>query len=63
MSQFADYLSSKGLRYDRQKLNLYFERGKVPQPDLVIGGVKYWSGKTVQKYGEQEKVRVRSAKE
>ena len=61
MSQFADYLSSQGLRYDRQKLNLYFERGKVPQPDLVVGGIKYWSGKTVQKYVEQEKIRGRSA--
>lgn len=58
MSQFADYLSEQGLRYDRQKLNLYFERGKVPQPDLVVGGIKYWSGETVQKYAEQEKYRM-----
>ena len=57
MSQFAEYLSEQGLRYDRQKLNLYFERGKVPQPDLVIGGIKYWSGETVQSYGEQEMLR------
>lgn len=54
MSQFADYLSEQGLRYDRQKLNLYFERGKVPHPDLVVGGVKYWSDETVQTYAEQE---------
>jgi hypothetical protein len=58
MSQFADYLREQGLRYDRQKLNLYFERGKVPQPDLVVGGIKYWSKETVQSYGEQEKIRV-----
>ncbi|MBH0171497.1 hypothetical protein [Fictibacillus sp. 18YEL24] len=54
MSQFADYLSEQGLRYDRQKLNLYFERGKVPHPDLVVGGVKYWSDETVQTYAVQE---------
>lgn len=58
MSQFADYLSEQGLRYDRQKINLYFERGKVPQPDLVVGGVKYWSDETVQSYGEKEKIRM-----
>ncbi|QWC25155.1 hypothetical protein KJK41_22060 (plasmid) [Bacillus haikouensis] len=61
MSQFADYLSEQGLRYDRQKLNLYFKRGKVPQPDLVVGGIKYWSKETVQSYGEQEKLRVNEA--
>jgi hypothetical protein len=60
MSQFADYLSEQGLRYDRQKLNLYFERGKVPHPDLVVGGVKYWSDETVQKYGKQERNRMES---
>jgi hypothetical protein len=58
MSQFADYLSEQGLRYDRQKINLYFERGKVPQPDLVVGGIKYWSVETVQSYGEKEKIRI-----
>ncbi|MBN8194202.1 hypothetical protein JI667_18895 [Bacillus sp. NTK074B] len=61
MSQFADYLSEQGLRYDRQKLNLYLERGKVPQPDLVVGGIKYWSKETVQNYEEQEKIRVGQA--
>ena len=57
LSQFADFLSEEGLRYDRQKLNLYHERGKVPKPDLVIGGIKYWSIYTAGKYREQEKER------
>jgi hypothetical protein len=59
LSQFAAYLSKQGLRYDRQKLNLYFERGKVPQPDLVVGGIKYWSKKTVQIYENQEQNRMK----
>ena len=63
MAQFADELNKRGLRYDRQKLNLYFQRGKVPQPDLVIGGVKYWSKKTVQLYGDQEEIRLQSKKD
>lgn len=58
LSQFAEYLKEEGLRYDRQKLNLYFQRGKVPQPDLVVGGVKYWAKETAQLYGEQEKMRA-----
>ncbi|KON83487.1 hypothetical protein AF332_27395 [Sporosarcina globispora] len=61
LTQFAEELSNRGLRYDRQKLNLYFERGKVPQPDLVIGGVKYWSKKTVQLYGDQEERRLQGS--
>ncbi|MBT2758004.1 hypothetical protein J7E71_19215 [Mesobacillus foraminis] len=59
LTQFAEELSKRGLRYDRQKLNLYFERGKVPQPDLVVGGVKYWSKKTVRIYGDQEESRLK----
>jgi hypothetical protein len=62
LSQFADYLSEQGLRYDRQKLNLYYDRGKVPEPDLVIGGIKYWSIKTVQSFGESERKRTRTLK-
>lgn len=57
LSQFADFLSEEGLRYDRQKINLYYERGKVPKPDLVIGGIKYWSIYTAAQYSEQEKER------
>lgn len=62
LAQFADELNKRGLRYDRQKLNLYFNRGKVPQPDLVVGGVKYWSKKTVHLYGEQEEERLHGTK-
>ena len=58
LSQFADYLSQKGLRYDRQKLNLYYERGKAPESDLLVGGVKYWSIKTVKSYTKKEKIRL-----
>jgi hypothetical protein len=59
LSQFADYLSEQGLRYNRQKLNLYYERGKVPEPDLVVGGTKYWSIKTARSFGEDEKKRTK----
>ncbi|MGM0867468.1 MAG: hypothetical protein ACQEWF_22665 [Bacillota bacterium] len=57
MSQFAHYLREQGLRYDRHKLHLYYGRGKVPQADLVVGGIRYWSKKTVERFGEQEKSR------
>jgi protein involved in sex pheromone biosynthesis len=58
LSQFADYLSKEGLNYGRQKLNLYYDRGKVPNPDLFVGGVKYWSVSTVENFCEKEKVRL-----
>ena len=54
-SQFAQYLTEQGLRYDRQKVNLYYERGKIPEPDLRVAGTKYWSKTTASKYLEQEK--------
>ena len=55
LTQFAQFLTDQGLRYDRQKVNLYYERGKIPQPDLLIGGTKYWSRETATRYTEQEK--------
>jgi len=63
LTQFADYLADQGLRYDRQKLNLYYGRGLVPDPDLVIGGTKYWSKKTIQHYKDQEEIRLKSKTE
>lgn len=63
LTQFADYLAEQGLRYDRQKLNLYYTRDLVPKPDIVVGGVKYWSLKTVQKYKEQEEIRLKRKNE
>ncbi len=58
LTQFAQFLTDQGLRYDRQKVNLYYERGKIPQPDLLIGGTKYWSRATASRYMEQEKKRL-----
>jgi protein involved in sex pheromone biosynthesis len=58
LTQFAQYLTDQGLRYDRQKVNLYYERGKIPQPDLWIGGTKYWSRNTATSYMKQEKKRL-----
>jgi hypothetical protein len=57
LSQFANYLTEQGVKYDRQKVNLYLERGKIPEPDLLVGGTKYWSSSTVIKYCEKEKQR------
>ena len=54
LSQFAQFLTEKGLKYNRQKVNLYYERGKIPKPDLWIGGTKYWTRDTATMYLEQE---------
>ncbi|USK34474.1 hypothetical protein LIT25_03640 [Bacillus sp. F19] len=43
-----------------QKLHLYYDRGKVPQPDLIVGGIKYWSKATAQAYCEKEKNRLKT---
>lgn len=55
---FADYLSEHGLNYDKRKLNVYFHRGKLPEPDLQLGGTPYWERKSVEKFCEQEKERM-----
>ena len=57
-SQLAHYLTDQGLKYDRQKVNIYYERDTIPQPDLWLGGTKYWSRSTAAKFVEQEKQRL-----
>lgn len=58
-SHFAEYLNTCGLNYTRQKVKNYYSRGKIPKADLVIDGTTYWTQSTVEKYGEQEKKRLK----
>ncbi|KKI91473.1 hypothetical protein WQ54_14465 [Bacillus sp. SA1-12] len=57
--QFADFLAENELNYDRRKLNVYFSRGKLPNPDLELGGTPYWSQTSVEKFCEEEKKRLK----
>jgi hypothetical protein len=58
-TEFARYLTDHGVSYDRQKLNLYYERGKVPKADLLLGsGKKYWHLSSVQAFCDEEKNRM-----
>jgi hypothetical protein len=54
-SQFAEYLTAQGLRYDRAKVKNYYDRGKIPAPDLLIAGTKYWRQTTANEYAEKMK--------
>lgn len=54
-SQFADFLKENGLYFTRPKLNLYIKRDKMPKPDLVVGGTKYWFKSTCENYLQDEK--------
>jgi hypothetical protein len=58
--QFADFLAENGLNYDKRKLNVYYKRGKISEPDLEIGGTTYWSKASVEKFCEQEKRRLKT---
>ncbi|OZU89091.1 hypothetical protein CIL03_08745 [Virgibacillus indicus] len=49
-SQFAVYLSENGLKYDRAKINMYLKRGKLPEPTLIIAGMKYWEKSVCEAY-------------
>lgn len=58
--QFADYLKENGLNYDKRKLNVYYHRGKIPKPDLELGGTVYWRRASVETFCEQEKSRLKT---
>lgn len=58
-SHFSDYLYECGLNYTRQKIKNYYNRGKIPQADLVIDGTTYWNQSTVEHYCQKEKKRLK----
>ncbi|MBT2688344.1 hypothetical protein J7I93_09135 [Bacillus sp. ISL-47] len=58
-SQFAAFLTERGLKYDRAKVKNYYDRGKIPVPDLIVAGVKYWSTSSAESYCEQELRRMK----
>jgi hypothetical protein len=61
-NQFAAYLNDQGLNYDRIKLNVYYKRGKLPEPDQMFAEKPYWLRSTVERFCEQEKRRVNTRK-
>ncbi|WP_430510732.1 hypothetical protein [Gottfriedia solisilvae] len=52
-STFAKYLTENGLKYTPNKINTYFQRGKIPRADITIGGKPYWFESTVESYLKQ----------
>ncbi|MDR0140156.1 hypothetical protein RFW18_20545 [Metabacillus idriensis] len=58
--QFADYLKENGLNFDKSKLNVYYRRGKIPEPELDLAGRVYWSKTLVERFCEKEKGRLKS---
>ena len=57
---YYPYLKENGLKYDKRKLNVYYHRGKIPEPDLELGGTTYWSRASVESFCEQEKSRLKT---
>ncbi|MBP2258891.1 hypothetical protein [Virgibacillus alimentarius] len=49
-AQFANFLTKHGLPTVRQKIGIYYRRGKLPKTDLEVGGVRYWHKDTCEKY-------------
>jgi hypothetical protein len=57
-SQFANFLTENGLKYDRAKVKNYYDRGLIPTADLIVSGTKYWMKSTVQQYYQKEQRRL-----
>lgn len=53
-SHFAEFLRKNGLQYTRHKLHTYLKRGKIPNPDVILDGSKYWYKETAKNYLLQE---------
>lgn len=50
---FSDYLVCQGFSTMIPKvLNVYYKRGKLPTPDLMIGNKPYWTKSKIEKFAE-----------
>lgn len=49
-TRFAEFLNERGVSFDRAKMSKYISRGKIPEPDLIISGVKYWERTTCEDF-------------
>lgn len=50
ISNAVKLLNESGLNFYKQKITTYLERGKFPQPDLIVSNKKFWSTDTLKKY-------------
>lgn len=41
------------LNFSRPMFNTYLKRGHIPEPDLVVGGSKYWTKESCETYLNQ----------
>ncbi|TCP24487.1 hypothetical protein EV207_12547 [Scopulibacillus darangshiensis] len=56
-NQFANYLSDQGLPYNRSKLNVYLNRGLIPEPDLKVANKSYWRLSAVKAFCDKEQLK------
>lgn len=49
-TEFSQFLLDNGLSYDLRKLNVYYKRGLLPTPNVVIGGKPYWLESSVRNF-------------
>ncbi len=49
-SMFATYLANHGYNFTPRKITTYYNRDKLPKPDLKIGNTPYWYESTLEKY-------------
>ena len=57
-SQFANFLTENGLKYDRAEVKNHYDRGLIPTADLIVSGTKYWLKSAVQQYCQQKQRRL-----
>ncbi|MEI3614228.1 hypothetical protein [Pseudogracilibacillus sp. SO30301A] len=48
--RFTEYLNENGIPFSEAKISTYIRREKNPQPDLMIGGKRYWKKESCKKY-------------
>lgn len=60
--QFADELKTKGFDMERNKLNVYYKRGKLPFPDQLIFDKPHWYLSTVTRFAEQTDIKKKDQK-
>jgi|SRR5690625_3258772 len=52
---FVDFLNENNVSYSEAKMSTYINRGKIPKPDLLISGKRFWKKETCELFLEEFK--------
>lgn len=49
-TQIAEMIKEQGIDMDRRKVSVYYKRGHLPEPDVMLGKIPGWKKESIEKW-------------